>query len=115
MWHPIEFVRFALGTLLAGEDVPNDVLKTETRGLSVNILTATTTVLKTGPGHVNHLTCVGGVLGNVTIYDNTVASGTVLFGPATPVAGARFIESIEFSVGLTIVTSAATVLSGSYR
>ncbi len=107
-------VRSLLSTL-AGEDVVNDVQKVETRGASINILTATTTVVKSGPGHLNSLFAVGGTMGNVTIYDNTAASGTVLWGPGTPAAGARIAENIEFAVGLTIVTAAASFLGGSYR
>lgn len=102
-------------TTRAGEDVANDVQKVETRGAAVNILTATTTTIKSGPGHLNHLIAVGGTMGNVTIYDNTAASGTVLFGPATPTAGGVIVADIEFSVGLTVVTAAATAISGSYR
>ena len=104
-----------LSDTLAGEDVVNDVRKTETRGEAVNILTATTTTVKSGPGHLNHLVAVGGTMGNVTIYDNTAASGTVLFGPATPTAGGVIVADIEFSVGLTVVTAAATAISGSVR
>lgn len=104
-----------LSDTLAGEDVANDVQKVETRGSSVNILTATTTTIKSAPGHVNHLIAVGGTMGNVTIYDNTAASGTVLFGPATPTAGGVIVADIEFSVGLTVVTAAATAISGSVR
>lgn len=110
-----EACRSTLATTLAGEDVVNDVRKTETRGAAVNILTATTTTVKSGPGHLNHLIAVGGTMGNVTIYDNTAASGTVLFGPATPTAGGVIVADIEFSVGLTVVTAAATAISGSYR
>lgn len=104
-----------LATTLAGEDVINDVSKTETRGSAVNILTATTTTIKSAPGHINHLIAVGGTMGNVTIYDNTEASGTVLFGPATPTAGGVIVADIEFAVGLTVVTAAATAISGSVR
>ena len=104
-----------LATTLAGEDVAADVVKTETRGSAVNILTATTTTIKSAPGHINHLIAVGGTMGNVTIYDNTAASGTVLFGPATPTAGGVIVVDIEFSVGLTVVTAAATAISGSVR
>ena len=104
-----------LATTLAGEDVAADVVKTETRGSAVNILTATTTTIKSAAGHINHLIAVGGTMGNVTIYDNTAASGTVLFGPATPTAGGVIVADIEFSVGLTVVTAAATAISGSVR
>ena len=107
--------KVTLATTLAGEDVAVDVIKTETRGSAVNILTATTTTIKSAAGHINHLIAVGGTMGNVTIYDNTAASGTVLFGPATPTAGGVIVADIEFSVGLTVVTAAATAISGSVR
>ena len=107
-------VRSMLSTQ-AGEDVVNDVQKVETRGNAVNILTATTTVLKAAPGHLNALYCVGGTPGNVTVYDNIVASGTVLFGPAQPTAGGVITANLEFSIGLTVVTAAATFISGSWR
>ena len=110
-----EACRSTLATTLAGEDVAADVIKTETRGSAVNILTATTTTIKSAAGHINHLIAVGGTMGNVTIYDNTAASGTVLFGPATPTAGGVIVADIEFSVGLTVVTAAATAISGSVR
>ena len=107
--------KVTLATTLAGEDVAVDVIKTETRGSAVNILTATTTTIKSAAGHINHLIAVGGTMGNVTIYDNTAASGTVLFGPATPTAGGVIVADIEFAVGLTVVTAAATAISGSVR
>jgi hypothetical protein len=91
------------------------VVKVVPRGTPINILTATTTVVKSGPGHLNNLIAVGGTMGNVTVYDNTAASGTVLWGPGTPAAGARILENIEYSVGLTIMTAAAAALSGSFR
>lgn len=107
-------VRTMLSTQ-AGEDVVNDVQKVETRGASINILTATTTVVKAAPGHLNGLYAVGGTMGSVTVYDNTVASGTILFGPATPTAGGIVMANVSFSIGLTVVTAAATCLSGSWR
>lgn len=91
------------------------IVVSRTEGAAISILTATTTVVATGKGHLNHLLAVGGTLGNVTVYDNTAASGTVLFGPATPVAGGLVAADIDFTVGLTVVTAAATALQGSYR
>ncbi len=110
-----QVVRAFLNELLACENVIANICMVETHGAAVNILTATTTTIKSGPGHVNHLIAVGGTMGNVTIYDNTAASGVVLFGPATPTAGGVIVADIEFSVGLTVVTAAATAISGSVR
>lgn len=102
-------------SLLSGEDPDSNTLMVETRGASINILTATTTVVATGGGHLNNLIAVGGTMGNVTVYDNTAASGTVLWGPGQPTAGARILEDVDFAIGLTVVTAAASFLSGSVR
>ena len=107
-------LKVILDSALAGERVLQDVQAVRTEGAPINILTATTTVVSSAPGHLNQLIAAGGTMGNVTVYDNTAASGTVLFGPATPTAGCVFMADIEFSVGLTIVTAAASAISGSY-
>jgi hypothetical protein len=54
-------------------------------------------------------------MGNVQIFDNTAASGTVLFPALTPVAGWVLLDSVAFGTGLTVVTSAATVVICVYR
>lgn len=115
MWNPLDMVRVALGTTLAGEDVANDVQKVETRGLPANITTATTTTIKTGPGHINEIRIAGGVLGAITVYNNTSGSGDVIVPTVTPIQGQLLIANVEFSVGLTIVTAAATIVTVSYR
>lgn len=102
-------------TLQAGEDILADVQKVEIRGTPANISAATTTLIKTGPGVVHNIRVAGGALGNVTVYDNTDASGTVLLPAVTPVQGQVLLENIRFSTGLTIVTAAATILTVSYR
>lgn len=102
-------------SFLAGEDAVNDVLRVEGQYLPIAISTAATTVVKNSAGYVNKIICVGGTLGNVTIYDNTAASGTIICPTVTPVANGVLIENVLFNTGLTIVTAAATVLTGSYR
>ena len=108
-------IRVALGTKLAGEDIPNDVQKVETRGAYASITTATTTTIKIGHGHINEIRVAGGVLGQVTIYDSLLGSGQVILPSVTPVQGQVLLSNVEFSVGLTIVTAAASILSISYR
>lgn len=98
-----------------GEDIANDVQKTETRGSAAAISAIATTLIKTGPGNIHNIRCAGGTLGNVTIYDNTDASGTVLLPTITPTQGQVLLEDVKFSTGLTIVTAAATVITISYR
>ncbi len=102
-------------TLPPGADAVADVQRVERQLLPIAISTATTTVVKSGSGYCGVLRCVGGTLGNVTVYDNTAASGTILCPTVTPVADGVLIEDIVFNVGLTVVTAAATVLTGSYR
>jgi hypothetical protein len=83
---------------------------------SATINTATTTVVKSGAGKLAYLNILGGTLGAITIYDNTAASGTVLVPAFTPTATVPVCLTLEvtFSVGLTIVTAAASVLQVSY-
>lgn len=104
-----------LDVQLAGEDLINGVMKVEQRYTPFAISTATTTTVISGSGYVNRIRVVGGTLGNVTIYDNTAASGTVLLPTATPVQDGILLENITFDTGLTIVTAAATVIVGGYR
>ena len=115
MWYPLDMMRVAIGTLFAGEDVANNVLKVENRGAVASITAAATSTIKTGPGHINEIRIAGGVLGAVTVYDNTAGSGTVIVPTVTPLQGQVIISNVEFSTGLTIVTAAATIITVSYR
>ena len=104
-----------LGTTIAGEDITNDRLKTEYRGASAYISTATTTTVKTGAGHLHSIVVNGGTAGTIIGYDNTAASGTILFSFDSTNALNTYMFDVSFSIGLTIITSAATKLSVSYR
>lgn len=66
-----------------------------------------TTVVKTGAGQLHALIC-GTATGNVTIYDNTAASGTKILDTSALVAGSLSLD-ISFQTGLTIVLSGAGV------
>jgi hypothetical protein len=100
---------------LAGEDLTNDVLRVEQQGSPFAINTATTTIVSAVPGHLYRLRAIGGTLGGVTVYNNNAASGAVLLPTVTPLANGVLLEDIDFSIGLTIVTAAATVVVGSFR
>lgn len=108
-------LKTTLATTLAGEDITNDVLKTEQRFSSSYISTATTTTIKSGAGFLHTVTVNGGTAGTIIGYDNTAASGTVIFSFDTTNALATYIFNVTFSVGLTIITSAATKVTTSYR
>jgi len=108
-------VKQSLGTTIAGEDIPNDVTKVENRNNATYISTATTTVCKTGAGLLNTLTVTGGTAGTIIGYDNTAASGTILFSFDSTNALATYTFNVSFAIGLTVVTAAATKLTVSAR
>jgi hypothetical protein len=106
------------GTAAAGEDVINDVQKVEQRYTYTTITTATTTLVKTGVGLVHTISILGGTLGAITVYDNTAASGTTILPTFTPTAALPcppIILDESFTVGLTVVTAAATIINVSSR
>jgi hypothetical protein len=86
-----------------------------------NITTATTTTVKSGKGILHKLifnTYVASA--TVTIYDNTAASGTkigTLTLPSTITSDTPIClpYDLQFSTGLTLVTSAATDITVIYR
>lgn len=74
--------------------------------------TTTGHVLKIGPGNVRSIVLSGVAAGSViTLYDNTAASGTILFStgsmPAGPLPQTLDLGMIAFNTGLTLVISTA--------
>jgi len=105
-----------LSRLTSGEDQANNVMKVEEQFSYANISTATTTTVKTGAGFIHEIRIIGGTaLGDVTVYDSLSASGAVICPAVTPVANSVIIRDIKVSIGLTIVTAAATTITISYR
>lgn len=89
--------------------------------LSKNISTATTTLIKTGPGTLIALIVNKHVaLNAVTVYDSLTATGTKL-GTITPGATLltdppiRCVYNIPFTTGLTIVTAGASDVTVVYK
>lgn len=104
-----------LGALLAGEDLTANRLLTEQANSYTAISTAATTAVKTGAGLLHRIVVTGGTTGTITVYDNTAGSGTQILNFDTTSALASYEINARFSVGLTIVTSAATKLTVIYR
>lgn len=104
-----------MGTKQAGEDITADVTKVEQRNNYTYILTATTTVVKTGSGLLHTITVEGGTTGTITVYDNTAASGTKIADFTTTNSLATYVFDVAFATGCTVVTSAATQLTLSVR
>jgi hypothetical protein len=80
-----------------------------------NITSATTTVVKAAPGTLHSIIVnTAGTTNAVTIYDNTAASGTKIGSITVAVQGAIHYEC-DFTVGLTIVTSATSDITVVYN
>jgi len=112
-----------LATLIAGEDLANNVMKVEVRGTPFSITTQTTTTVKSGAGFIYQIEIPTPVANaTVKIYDNTAGSGTVLLDtitlPSVLISDGPIVVPLNktFSTGCTIVTAGATMsVSGSVR
>ena len=97
-------------------DADVDTVTTYNDDYNVTVIsTATTTTIKSGAGRIRQIRVLGGTLGNVTSYDNTAGSGTVLTPTVSPDKGQVLVEDAKFETGLTIVTDAATLVVVTWR
>jgi hypothetical protein len=79
-----------------------------------NITSATTTVVKAGPGQLHFIVVnTPGTTNTVTIYDNTAASGTKI-GTITAAAQGSVRYECDFTTGLTVVTGATSDITVVY-
>jgi len=107
-------LKTSMGTLIAGEDLTNNVLKVEQRFSYTNVATTATTVIKASAGFL-HAIVINTPLatGSLTIYDNTAGSGTKIATitlPAALVSGAITLTyNCAFGTGLTIVGATANI------
>ena len=126
VWVPVQDdglgnVLMSLGTGLAGEDLTNDLIKTEHRYTPFRV-TADGQV-KAGAGllHSIEIAATGTVTaGVITIYDSTTETGTILLSFTVNVATPLIPVPVNkvFSTGLYIgydATIANVQVSGSYR
>ena len=81
----------------------------------LNIASATTTTVKSGSGYLNRIVINTTAAGAITIYDNTAASGTKIATIAASAALGTYTYQGRFSIGLTIVTAAASDITVSYQ
>jgi hypothetical protein len=83
-----------------------------------NIITATTTVVKSGKGNLHTITVNTPVsAATIKLYDNTAGSGTLIATITCPSSLTPFniVYDVAFATGLTIVTSGATDVTVAYR
>ncbi len=97
------------------EDNVNNIAKVNQVFTPTYISTATTTVIKTSAGLLHTLVVNGGTTGTIIVYDNTAASGTIIASFDTTNALATYTFNATFATGLTVVTSAATKLTVTWR
>lgn len=98
-------LKVSLGTKIAGEDIANDVMKTEQRFSHSNV-TADAAV-KSGAGFLHSITIlptdVAATAGTIVLYDNTAESGTVIgtiYIPAAYVVPVTVTFDVSFATGL---------------
>lgn len=98
-------------------DYVNDSITTYPNGNYVTtISSAATTTIASFPIVVNEIRVLGGTLGNVTVYDSPTASGATVIPALSPDKGQVLVGcAANFSIGCTIVTAAATILTVSWR
>jgi hypothetical protein len=90
-------------TLLAGEDLTANVMKTEQRASYANI--TSDTVVKSGAGRFYGFIVNSHSSGTIKVWDNTAQSGTVLLNTITLGTGPQswvFPIGIEFATGLAV-------------
>jgi hypothetical protein len=113
----------SLITLLAGEDLTNDVLKVEQRYTSSYVLTSDT-LIKSGSGEIHTITIsqndAAPTAGTIDVYDNITASGSKLFTwTLTTAVFNPFTVTLDqtFATGLYLdfTTTADVAVSISYR
>lgn len=108
-------LKMTLATLIAGEDLTNNVTKVEERFSYVHITTATTTNVKSGAGFLHLIVINTTAAGAITIYDNTAASGTTIAIFAASATIGTYLYDVSFTTGLTVVTAAASDVTISSR
>lgn len=112
-----QYLFATLGTLLAGEDLTNNVMKVESQ-FTYSMVSATgTTTIKSGAGFIHTINVNGQSTPSITIYDNTAASGAVIWGTRAGLTEQTFILNAKFTTGLTLLVGAGVnpQLEVSYR
>lgn len=109
----IDQVETYLATL-AGAVSGNKVSVLES-GAKAYISTATTTNIKTGVGTLKHIVVGETAAGAITVYDNTAASGDIIAVLKSNIVEDTYIFNVPFTVGLTVVTAAASKITVVYE
>lgn len=102
----------AIGSVTVNNTSASPVVNANDLYTNTHINTNTTTIVKSGAGHLHTISVnTIGTGETITVYDNTAGSGTII-ALITPDFVASNIYDIVFNTGLTIVTAGTT--PGSY-
>lgn len=105
----------SLKSAIAGEDVPNNVMKVEQRFAASYISAAATTQVATGPGFLHAIVVGETAAGAISIID-AVSGSTVNIGQLkSSIAEGTYIFNCSFASGLRIITAAASKITVIYR
>lgn len=114
--------KVTLATTIAGEDLTNDVLKTEQRFTGINV--TADTQIKAGAGFIHTLTfsCADAAptAGSIIVYDSLTETGTIIYSETfdtTAFRGFSVILDRTFATGLYVgmTTTADINCAVSYR
>lgn len=108
-------LKVTLATLISGEDLTNDLLKTELRYSVAYISSATTTQVKTGSGLLHAIVVGTTAAGTIQIIDNTSGSTVNMGELKSSIAEGTYVFNATFATGLRIITGAASKISVIYR
>ncbi len=90
-------------TLLAGEDLTNNVLRVERYYSNTYVTLASLTVIKSAAGFIHDITVGHTSNPTLTIYDNTAGSGSVqqIFGAGMPIGS--YVLDVPTATGISFV------------
>lgn len=84
-------------------------------GKYAHVASATTTLVKTGPGTLRSITVNTTAAGAITVYDAVTAVAPVIAILKSSIAEGTYTFDVNFTTGLTIVTAAASDITVSYN
>lgn len=105
-----------MGNILEDLTIRDGVLDANPGGFSFTNLSDTVSqVIKSGAGMLHAIVINASAAGIVTIYDNTVGSGTKIATLKSSLAEHTYIYDIKFSTGLYVIPAATVNITYIYR
>jgi len=107
---PVQKIQVQEQNSPVAEDNVAGVLKTELRySYTYQAGTTAGVTIKSGAGFLHSVTIAPLATATITLYDNTAASGTVIFQSTAMIAGnpCTIILDVSFSTGLELVIATA--------